>query len=256
MKEKCFMKKLVLLATLLFIQHNVMATCQTLGIINWTMNIKNKTSNQLTISCGNVVIPAGKTGNAVGLIKSTCDTATNTLNYECTYTDSQGRSGKLSLTPYAITPGASCGDSNTIVPISLVPGASSISKGTPPVVPYFCKFTNSTIVDTRDDGNCKNSFGQPVPASYQVLEITGYFVISQPITYEIKWKNILTNLSKGQVMAGKLANFLMKTGDYASYTAKYDQNTVTIDLVTHASNDPYLEANCQTPEDCNQVNKV
>lgn len=211
------MKKVLLIVSLLASQHIAIASCY--SPVNWTMNIKNGTDNDvLTLSCSGRDLNPDETFSYTGSSGDACGTSPAS-DPTCTYTDkTTGQSGTIKLSFDSCTK------------VSTTPLAS-----TDPTA-FTCNATSAEAGGGRVvcDG---------VDGSYKSYTATSSFIIvNKGPSYQLDWKGIKTNLIQGQAMADKLMNHLKAADSYpptSITTATYNQATSTLTLrVETPTNNP------------------
>ena len=224
------MKKILLIIGLLTQYHAAMANCPYTNV-NWKMHVTNKTPDTLVFtgsSCSGTIL-GGATGALSGTTVGRCNAAGGD---QCTYTDeANGHTGTLMLSY------SSCNYKNT----NPVNASASVSTNTKFPKPFAChQPPTSNYKGQQSQGGKPCPTGSGAPLSYPLYSVDSYFTVSQSTDYTLVWKNVLTNLAKGQVMANKLAINLMSTGDYINATAGYNGSEVIITLST-SPDDPYTD---------------
>ena len=216
------MKKILLFATLLACEQVAQASCYNSNV-QWKMYITNKTPYTLTLDCG-ATIPSGAVGIGSGSTVGKCGGSAGSA--QCTY-KVNGHTGTLMLNY------ASCDDYNLVV-------SASVNTAEKFPLPFACHVAPSSHHDKT-----QTNYGQPCPMLhstdyYDVYSVTSYFTISENTNYNtVVWKNVVTNLVKGQVMANKLARSLLNTENYANVTGHYDGQNITIKVSGGVPTDPY-----------------
>ena len=216
------MKKLLLLASLLTIEHSALAACSS-SKLNWKMHITNKTPYTITLDCG-ADITSGGTGTGSGTANATCGYSVSSS--QCSY-HVNGRTGTLMLSYNSCTSlGASV--------------SASVSTADKYPLPFACHVApKGTWTGQRMNGACP-TFHPPTGPYYYTYSVESYFTISENTNYNtVVWKNVVTNLVKGQVMANKLARSLLNTENYANVTGHYDGQNITIKASGGVPTDPY-----------------
>lgn len=210
------MKKILLLTSLLMLQHLAIADCK--APFTWYMDIKNQTSHSFKIDCpgwagdlgdhGHVIAEGGSDSHNH---RKNCD-FTHPPRVQCTYKDKATRdTGTLTLVINLC---------NDVTPI----GSQAIPAS------YACD--GVTYSTHYDDFIICGGYSTHYFA-------TGYFTITgSGNSVEVRWNGIKTNLAKGQIMANKLAKTLQTAGGYGAATATYDGQNLLIDLINNHTN-PY-----------------
>lgn len=243
------MKKSFFFVTMISLPlHSALATPPSFfGGINASINIKNTTPSEVTVTCkvgttnqGNYTLSTPYT-----MKESEAHTFTGTVGdgcslgnqsnpdfnkIHCDYTSGSG-SGYFEIHACQNSTTPTRDNNYQITYSNSTPIASNIV--TPPNA-YACTSSDCKYyIDQppKDNGKCSSNENT---ASKSYCNVTAYFAVGNEgavgSTYTLTWDNIKMNLSKGQTTADKLAAVLKNTGTYGNPIASYNGETLTIIL--------------------------
>lgn len=230
------MKRILFIANLLMLGHGCFASCiPTYGkVFVETMNIKNNTPDPLYISGSDCTTDPNeyiKSGESKPYSKSVCSATYTTAAAELQTTHCTGTTPSGQQVEFTVNYG-SCNAAD------ITPTTSSDTLSA-----FACPYSYHP-----ETGHAETRCGSSgMQVNYQT---TYFYVAAQHPSYTLEWNNISMSLTKGQIMANKLANLLLKNLQYNSATASYNGSKLRI--VLSYLLDPY--ANCKDGTACSAVN--